>query len=114
MLCVIWYYLYNLNNVENTHGEVILSVKLKVLACIFTKSFTTPWVFFTLFKLHKWYKIAQSIENMAKMILGKLFKPKNMPRGKRYTFDTCLDLKHIFKKNLPRKELPKICLKFRE
>ena len=27
-------------------------------ACNFTKSNTPPWVFFTFFKLHKWYQIA--------------------------------------------------------
>ena len=32
MLCTIWYYLYNSKSVENTHGGVLLSVKLKVLA----------------------------------------------------------------------------------
>ena len=31
------------------------------ISCNFTKSNTPPWVFFTLFKLYKWYKIAQHI-----------------------------------------------------
>ena len=35
--------------------------ELQALACNFTKSKTPPWVFFTFFKLCKWYKIAQSI-----------------------------------------------------
>ena len=30
-------------------------------ACNFTKSSTPPWVFFTFFKLYKWYQIAQNI-----------------------------------------------------
>ena len=47
MRCVIWYHLYNLKNVKNTHGGVFLLVK----ACNFTKSSIPPWVFFTLFKL---------------------------------------------------------------
>ena len=29
MLCSIWYYLYNLKNVKNTHGGVLLLVKLQ-------------------------------------------------------------------------------------
>ena len=29
MLCTIWYHLYNLKNVENTHGGVLLLVKLQ-------------------------------------------------------------------------------------
>ena len=35
MLCAIWYHLYNLKNVKNTHGGVLLLV---------TKSNTPPWV----------------------------------------------------------------------
>ena len=60
MRCTIWYHLYNLKNVKNTHGEVLVLVKLQALACTFTKSNTPPWVFFTLFKLYKWYQIAQA------------------------------------------------------
>ena len=33
----------------------------KLLACNFTKSNTPPWVFFTFFKLYRWYQIAQNI-----------------------------------------------------
>ena len=53
MLCAIWfcYHLYNLKNVQNTHGEVLL----------FNKSNTPPWVFFTFLNLYKWYQIAQSV-----------------------------------------------------
>ena len=29
MFCAIWYYLYNLKNVKNTHGGVLLLVKLQ-------------------------------------------------------------------------------------
>ena len=51
MFCAIWYDLYNLKNIKNTHGGV-LSLQL-------TKSNTPPWVFFTLFKLNKCYQIVQ-------------------------------------------------------
>ena len=47
MLCMIWYHLYNLKNVKNTHGGVLLLAKLQAEACNFTKSNTPPWVFFT-------------------------------------------------------------------
>ena len=60
-LCAVWYHLYNLKNVRNTHGGVLLLVKFQAEDCIFTKSNTHPRVFFTFFKLCKWYKIAQSI-----------------------------------------------------
>ena len=61
MSCAIWYHLRNLKNVKNTHGEVLLSVKLQTKACNLTKSNTSPWVFFKFFKLYKWYQIAQNI-----------------------------------------------------
>ena len=43
-------------NVKNTHGGVLLWVKLQA-----TTSNTPPWMFFTFFKLYKWYQIAQGI-----------------------------------------------------
>ena len=52
--CAIWYHLYNLKNLKNSHGGVLLLVN-------FTKSNTPPWVFFTFLKLYKWYQIAQSV-----------------------------------------------------
>ena len=55
MCCTIWYYLYNLKNVKITHGGVLILEKL------YAKSNTSPWVFFSFFKLYKWYEIAQSI-----------------------------------------------------
>ena len=49
MLCAILYHLYNLKNVKNTHRGVLLLIKLQDLACNFTTSNTTPWVFFYIF-----------------------------------------------------------------
>ena len=60
VLCAIWYHVHNFKNVKNTHGGMLISVKLQAEACIFTK-ISTPWVFFTFFKLYKWYQIAQRI-----------------------------------------------------
>ena len=37
------------------------SLQLQASDCNFTKSNTSPWVFFTFFKLHKWYLIVQSV-----------------------------------------------------
>ena len=53
MFCVIWYLFCNLKNVKNTHGWVILLVKLQTSACNFTKSNIPPWVFFTFLQLYK-------------------------------------------------------------
>ena len=66
MRCAIWYQLYNLRKVKNTHGGVLLLEKLQASAsaasaCNFTKSNTPPWAFFMFLKLYKWYQIAQSI-----------------------------------------------------
>ena len=43
-LCAIWYDLYNLKNVKNTHGGALLLVKLHVKACSFNKS-NTPLLY---------------------------------------------------------------------
>ena len=40
--CAIWYHLYNLKNVKNTHGGVLLLVKLQAEACNFTETNTRP------------------------------------------------------------------------
>ena len=69
---MIWYTLHNLKNVKNTHGGVILLVKLQAEASNFAKSNTPPSVFFTFFKLCKWYQIAQSITNIGKSKLWKV------------------------------------------
>ena len=57
MRYVILYHLYCLKNVKNTDGGVSLLVKLQAKTCNFTKNNTSPWVFFTFFKLYNWYKI---------------------------------------------------------
>ena len=54
-------HLYNLENVKNTHGVVLIFVKKQVAVWNFIKSNTPPWVFFTFLKLYKWYQIPQSI-----------------------------------------------------
>ena len=59
MHCAIRYQLYNLKNVKNSHGGMLILVKLQALACDFTKINTPPWLFFTFFKLYKWYQIVQ-------------------------------------------------------
>ena len=57
LLCAIWYHLYHLKNVKITHRRVLLWVKLQT----FAKSNILPWMFFTFFKLYKWYQSAQSV-----------------------------------------------------
>ena len=61
--CTIWYHLHNSKNVENTHGGLLLLVKLQAEACNFTKSNIPPWVLFTFLKLIRWYQFAQRITN---------------------------------------------------
>ena len=60
-LCAICYYLYNLKNVKNSHGGLLVLVKLWAKAYNFTKTSIPPWVFFTCFELYKWYQITQTI-----------------------------------------------------
>ena len=61
MRFAIWYHLYNLKNVKNTHGRVLILVKLQAEACNFTKINIPLWLFFTFFKLYKWFQITQGI-----------------------------------------------------
>ena len=61
LLWAIRYHLYNLKNVKNTHGAVLLWAKLQAGACNFIKTNTRPWVVFEFFELYKWYKIVQRI-----------------------------------------------------
>ena len=42
-----------IKNLKNTHGGVLLLVKLHALACSFAKSNTPSWEFFAFFKLYK-------------------------------------------------------------
>ena len=65
ILCAIWFHLHNLKNVKNIHRGMI--------------SVTPPWLFFTFFKLFKWYQIAYDIwhelnsRNMFVLRLGHMF-----------------------------------------
>ena len=56
--CTIWYDLYNLKNMKNTDGGFWL------LTCNFTKSSTTPWVFFMFFL------IVQMVPNRATHLIS--------------------------------------------
>ena len=40
MLGAIWYHVHNFNNLQNTHVEVLLLVKLQAKACNITESNT--------------------------------------------------------------------------
>ena len=42
MHCVIWYHLYNLKNVENTHGGVLLLVKLRAKSILRILNWAPP------------------------------------------------------------------------
>ena len=63
MLCAIWYHLYNLKNVKNIHGRVLVLVQLQALACNSSKSDPPPWVFF------EFSEIAQMVPNRAKCLI---------------------------------------------
>ena len=69
MFCAIWYHLYNLKNVKNKHGGMLLLVKLHAQAFNFTKSTTPLWVFFTFFK------IVQMVPNCVKYPIFKNLSP---------------------------------------
>ena len=56
--CAIWYHLYNLKHVKNTHVGVQLLVKLQI-----EPSNKLLDGRFSVFKLSAWYQIAQSTTN---------------------------------------------------
>ena len=76
--CAIWYHLYNLKNVKNTHGGVLLQVKLQ--AAIWYHLYNlknVKNVFFTFFKLYKWHQIASHpvIGNAQLLCISFLTRP---------------------------------------
>ena len=46
---------------KNTHGGLLLLVKLKVSVYNFTESNIPPWVFFKFLKFYEYYQIAQGV-----------------------------------------------------
>ena len=50
-----------LKNVKNSHGGVLLLIKLLALACNITYSNTPPREFFMFLKFYKWYQIAKRV-----------------------------------------------------
>ena len=58
ILCPIWYHLYNLKNVKNTHRVALLLVKLPATLLKVTLHHD---YFLRFFKLYIWYQIGQSI-----------------------------------------------------
>ena len=80
MCCAIWYNLNNLKHVKNTYGGVLLLV-----------SNTPPWVFFTLFKLYKWYPITQNTTNKTMKIWKREIQKASMTIYVIYR-SNCLDM----------------------
>ena len=55
----MWYHLYNFKNVKNTHGGVLLLVKLQGFSLqLYLKQRSSMSAFL---ELYKWYQFAQSI-----------------------------------------------------
>ena len=73
-ICAIWYHLYNLKSVKNTHGGVLLLVvqfQAKSLQ-LYLKKHSSMSVFYV-FKLYKWHQIVQIItrSNIIEKLLSK-------------------------------------------
>ena len=51
---------------EKHSWKMVTFSKVEGFSLQFTKSNTPPVVFFTIFKLYKWYQIAQNITNVSK------------------------------------------------
>ena len=70
MHCAIWYHLYNLKNVKNNHGGVLLLVTLQAKACNLLKVTLLMCVF------HVFY-IVQMVSNRVKHLIYPLGWNKN-------------------------------------
>ena len=75
-LCAIWYHFYNVKNFKNSHGGVLLLVKLQTSACSFTESSTSPWVFSRFLKKNK-RNFQELISICQKLHSAKTFLLKN-------------------------------------
>ena len=86
-LCAIWYYLNNLKNVKNTHGGVLLLVKLQAsgfrLSRFLNRFFQRIKIFFVglylyivRVKLPNW--VSNSAKLLQKYILKFTFRSKNL------------------------------------
>ena len=57
---------------------MLILVKLQTSAWNFTKINTPTWMFFTFFKVYKWYQIAQRITNDPAELAEIIFCNKNV------------------------------------
>ena len=70
MRCAIWHHLYNFKNVENTHGGVLILVKLQAEASIC---------------FYKWYQIAQRMtHNITSFHKNSFLGEKKIVRNTKY------------------------------
>ena len=50
---------------------MLLLVTLQAEACKFSTSNTPPWVFFTFFKLRKWYQLRKACQSYLQLGVGR-------------------------------------------
>ena len=72
MRCAIWHHLCNLKNMKNTHGEVLLLVKLQAKACNFTKVTLFHGCFSRFLNCLNDTKSQKTFYKSAKIILGSV------------------------------------------
>ena len=84
IIYAIWYHLYNLKNVKNTHEGVLYLAKLQASLQLYSKKYLSMGVF-TFFDLCKWYQIAQSTSYM---VLVSLNWPWNSLQSLNSIFDS--------------------------
>ena len=61
---MIWYHLYNLRNVKNTHGGVLMLLKLQAKPTTLLKLTILHGCLFMFLKLNKWDQIVQRISHI--------------------------------------------------
>ena len=78
--------LYNLNDVKNTHGGVLLLVKMQPEASSFTKSIAPTWMFSYVFEIVQRFQIAQRIIN-TDVLSRKISSAKLQPSDQIFTLE---------------------------
>ena len=93
MRCTIWYHLFNLKKLKNTHGGVLILVQLQAEACNFTKINTPPWVFSRFLNCTKSTKSRNASHFMLQEIPHYFF-PQTLPMHM-HLQDACIKKKQI-------------------
>ena len=98
MRCAIWYHLYNLKNVKNNHGGVLILVKLQAASHISKDLvFQSNSLHFNIF-LKQLFK--SDLQNSCSEIFGKFYRKKLMAKSVQLNVASCRPVK-LYSSSVP-------------